>query len=151
MFEQLFIKTIAQTIKRTMPVKNHLQSAAREVLMAALSSLSMVKEWGLPASMSAVSQVSELVLQKGEKTLESVIDIIAAAPSPQSSPIKGEEDHGKGEHHREEWIRQKVLQAIIKTIDEEIENISDLRKEKNKVKLEALLAVKKVLMKQRDL
>lgn len=108
--------------------------------MAALSSLSMVKEWGLPASMSAVSQVSELVLQKGEKTLESVIEV-----------LNKEEDQEKGNENREEWIRQKVLQAIIKTIDEEIENISDLGKEKNKVKLEALLAVKKVLMKQRDL
>lgn len=122
-------------------VKNHLQLAFKEVLLAMQSSFDIVNHTvGKSILGKHVDLITPLIGQV-QGVIDYTIEKVTPPASSSQAPLSGE-DHLR--------IKEHIVNSIISAIDEEIENISETATEKNKLKVEALQTVKQVLVNQKD-
>lgn len=121
-------------------VKNHLQLAFKEVLLAMHSSFEIVNQTVGKSILGKHLDIITPLLGQVQGVLDYTIEKVTPVDASQN-PLSGEE------HLR---IKEHIVNSIISAIDEEIENISETTSEKNKLKVEALQTVKQVLVHQKE-
>ncbi|MBI2340046.1 MAG: hypothetical protein HYU99_06765 [Deltaproteobacteria bacterium] len=119
-------------------VKNHLQLALKEILLAMQSSLDIVSKSTANTILSSSSEMLEPLLGPVQKIINYTIDRI--------TPVEMRIDLRDEESRR---IKQHIVDSIISAIDDEILNTRASTSEKYKLKVEALSTVKQVLLNQK--
>lgn len=119
-------------------VKNHLQMALKEVLLAMQSSLEIVGKSTNNTVLSGSKDLIDPILGPVQKVLNFTIDKVS--PVDPNQPISFDDSM---------QIKEHIVESIISAIDDEIENTKGTSNEKNKLKIEALNTVKQVLGQQK--
>lgn len=119
-------------------VKNHLQLALKEVLLAMQSSLEIVGKSTNNTVLSGSKDIIDPFLGPVQKVLNFTINKVT--PENPDQPINLDDTM---------QIKEHIVESIISAIDDEIENISGTTSEKNKMKVEALNTVRQVLSQQK--
>lgn len=120
-------------------VKNHLQLALKQVLLAMQASMEIIKQAPPTNLLGGNRDTINLLFGPIQKILEFSIEKVEPAPEFVESEKKLQEAMK---------IKGHILSSIISVIDDEIENTRNVTSEKSKLKIEALSTVKQVLLTQ---
>lgn len=120
-------------------VKNHLLSAVKEVILAIQASLDIWAKTAPKAVLGSRLEFISPILSQIQSLLTYTIEKISPEIIQSESFVAGEEQRLKGH----------IVNSIISAIDDEIVHTRDTSSEKNKLKIEALHTVKKVLINQK--
>ena len=119
-------------------VKNHLQMALKEVLMAMQASLDIVSKSTANTILSSSTEILEPLLNPVQKIINYTIEKVTPSEMRANLPA--------GESTR---IKEYIVDSIISAINDEIINTKGATSEKYKLKIEALSTVKQVLINQK--
>lgn len=120
-------------------VRNHMQLALRELLLAMQASVEITLDSAnktvLGNKMEAFSPLTQQLMSLIQFSIDKV------------TPSDGLPDPMVDEGHK---LKEHIVNSIISAIDDEIENTKGTMNEKNKLKIEALYTVKQVLLNQQQ-
>lgn len=133
--EKLGLMLLLNTFNQLGQVKNHLQIALKEVLLAIQATIDIATKSPPESLLGSNQEVIGLLFTPVQKVLTYTLDKVSP-PVAESPPT--EAPH----------LKNHIVDSIISAIDDEIENIRDTSGEKGKLKVEALMTVKQVLLQQ---
>ncbi len=133
--EKLGLMLLLNTFSQLGNVKNHLQTALKEVLLAIQATLDIATKSPPESLLGSNKEVISLLFTPVQKVLTYTIDKVSPPVTETSS---SETPH----------LKNHIVDSIISAIDDEIENTLDTSSEKGKLKVEALMTVKQVLLQQ---
>ncbi|MDO8519397.1 MAG: hypothetical protein Q7T11_04475 [Deltaproteobacteria bacterium] len=147
--EKLGILFLLNYFNQLGSVKNHLFLAAKEVLEAARASTDMVTTQATKTVVGSKLEFIAPVLAQVQALLAYGIQKMetaggAAAGGPEGGPSARELPLASAYR-----LKNQVLESIIGAIDDEIEQTEDTLNEKNRLKIEALNSVRRVLQSQK--
>ncbi len=142
--EKIGLMLILNYLNQLGTVKNHLQLAVKQVLLAVQASIDIVAKSPPQSLLGSNKEVITLLFTPIQKMLEYSIDRVS--PATTSSEVL-EENKNSTEGR---FLKEHIVSSIISVIDDEIENTRDTASEKSKLKIEALNTVKKVLLAQSE-
>jgi len=137
--EKLGLMILLNYFNQMGTVKNHLQLALKQVLLAVQASMEIVKQAPPTNLLGGNRETLNLIFGPIQKVLEFSIDKVDPNPEFEEAQKKMNETL---------HIKEHILSSIISVIDDEIENTRHVTSEKSKLKIEALTTVKQVLMTQ---
>lgn len=139
-FEKFGLLILLNYLNQLGEVKNHLQLALREVLLAMQSSLEIVGKSTNNTALSGSKDFIDPFLGPVQKILSYTIEKV----NPEQTTDEEIQKIGNTMQ-----LKDHIVQSIISAIDDEIVNTKGTTSEKNKLKVEALNTVKQVLIQQK--
>lgn len=121
-------------------VKNHLQLAMKEVLLAVNCSVDIMSESTNSTLFKNKLDFLNLMFEQVQGVLNYSIQAVTPPMNLTKSKLSDPEANKLKEH---------IVNSIVSAIDDEIENITDTTTEKGKLKVEALSTVRQVLISQK--
>lgn len=137
-FEKFGLIVLLNYLNQMGQVRNHLQMALREILLAMQSSLDIVSKSTANTILSSSSEMLEPLLKPVQKIIHYTLDKVT--PSETRVDLRADESTR---------IKEYIVDSIISAIDDEIINTKGATSEKYKLKIEALSTVKQVLVNQK--
>jgi len=137
-FEKFGLIILLNYLNQMGQVKNHLQMALKEILLAMQASLDIVSKSTANTILSNSSEMFEPFLSPVQKIINYTIDKVT--PAEMRADLRADESAR---------IKEYIVDSIISAIDDEIINTKGTTSEKYKLKIEALSTVKQVLINQK--
>ena len=137
-FEKFGLIILLNYLNQMGQVKNHLQMALKEILLAMQASLDIVSKSTANTILSNSSEMFEPFLSPVQKIINYTIDKVTTAEM--RADLRADESAR---------IKEYIVDSIISAIDDEIINTKGTTSEKYKLKIEALSTVKQVLINQK--
>lgn len=135
--EKLGLLLIYNYVNQMGTVRNHLQLALKEVLLAMQSTLEIINK--IPSSaLLGNKEIIDFLLTPAQRVINYTIEKVT--PLDPAAVDSSLDNHQK--------LKSHIVTSIISAIDDEIESTQNLSEEKGKLKVEALLTVKEVLLNQ---
>lgn len=139
-FEKLGLLLLFNYFDQLGAVKNHLLLALKQVLLAIQASTEIVTKSPPNTLLGGNKEIITLMFSPVQKVLSYTIDRV--------TPYASEEEGSTNEEDSGLHLKEHIVNSIVSVIDDEIENTRETSTEKNKLKIEALNTVKKVLLNQ---
>lgn len=135
--ERLGLMLLYNYVNQMGTVRNHLQLALKEVLLAMQSTLEIINK--IPSdALLGNKEVIDFLLTPAQRVISYTIEKV--------TPLDPAAIDSSAENHQK--LKSHIITSIISAIDDEIENTGNLSEEKGKLKVEALSTVKEVLLNQ---
>jgi hypothetical protein len=139
-FEKFGLYFLLNYFNQLGTVKNHLQLAIKELLLAVQSSVDIMAESTNKSFLGNRVEVINSGIDQIKQLLNYSIDLVSPTEEKEAKTLDPEQGMRLKEH---------IVNSIVSAIDDEIENMRDTSTEKSKLKVEALYTVKQVLVTQK--
>lgn len=137
-FEKLGLYAFLKYYQQLDTAKGHLTASLRELLLAMSSSVEVVQNQVQETPLLKHLEVVPSFLKKAQSLLETSVQFLPKPVQPKITHVQNDEAH---------QYKKDVIEAIVDVVDEEMERLQNLPHPEMRLRLDALQAVKVVMLK----